>query len=448
MNIIPVFPASQQGTAPAPTGLSAGNGTTGFDDILGRELQLPADHERSSKQNSPLADLNQTVSQDPQQQSTSNSLFSSAHQDSSLGEMLENLLQDGKSADTIDLPQLSENRAEQFVFTIPFSLLTSRTRFDSGIPLSEDVSGSFNGFRALPAHTTAAQISHDQTEKQAGTTFSDKTPNAADRWTDMLQPMVALTNHSTQQPTDEAAPRMLTFGYHSSTSTFFTRMPEAHEVTAGKPLIQADFSTSTATILFSSKSQPTVGTTAPISPSTIVPLPQTSEVHSMKNTLAVDQKSIFSENSPVSFLLSGQPDSFRYPQTTTPSSQTSLLLQELQKLIADNNDSLTITATFQRRPVSEHAANDFFSRYVQQNADLQNNTGGNLLKATNNAHIGAEQSAPQSLLQPGTDPLRPHMTQRVHEQFLNTQATAAEQNSRNSSDNQTFQQHSQSQDGA
>ncbi len=449
MNIIPVFPASQQGTAPAPTGLSAGKGTMGFDDILGRELQLPSDHARSSEQNSHLSNLNQSVSQDPQQQSAANSLFSTAHQDSSPGEMLENLLQDVKSADSLDLPQPAENRAEQFDFTIPFSLLTSRAVFGGGIPLSEDVSGSFNGFKAIPADIPAAHANHDQAEQSAGTTLSNMAPTAADRWANMLQPMVIQTDQSTQQPIDEAmAPRMLTFGYHSSISTFFATMPDTHKVTAGKPLIEADFSTSAATIMFSSKSHPPVGTSAPVNPTAIAPSLQVSEPHSMKIGLTGDGNNIFSENSPVSFLLSGQPDRFRTPQTTTSASQTSLLLQELQKVIADNNDSLTITATLQRRPVSDHAAHDFFARYVQQNADLQNNTGVNLLKAGTGVPAGAEQSAPQAVLQFSTDPLRPHTTQRVHEQFLNTQATVAEQNSRNSSDNQTLQQHSQSQDGA
>ncbi len=449
MDIIPILPTPQQGTTPHPAELPTGTAETGFDEILRRGMRTPAPPSQSPAKTTLPAGRNKSDVSNPEVQAVASDLDSIETADSALNDRGEDAPSATGSSLVPSLLQTEKSRVQQYFLPNALGVIFNSTPADFSAPYTDFFSGSLSYSRTVSPQFSPTLPNVEQDAQSSALNRLNIFARYTGHGADFLQPAGTDQTQISAQPTANAAvSQAITLELQSSASPFSIKTAESLRITAEKMIVQAGFTSSTQTINPGSQRKHTLEprTSDSIKPFAVSLL--SNDFSSVKNSMPFDKGSIFFESSTVSFSRLGQAESAPAVQTAASAQQSTLMLEELQKLIRHNNDRLTITATLERTPAPDQAKSDHLLKPVQANPEQQHSSTETLFRMSTSpapvAALNPQETAPQTK----PEHLRSGLMEGFQEQFISSRSASSEQSSRNGTDQQMLQQHSQSADGS
>lgn len=391
MDIIPIIPAPQQGTSPHSVELPMGSGETGFDKVLSQELP---NHETLSL---------------PRQK---------------------NALQDDKNIPSQDKTQLlSDDHQPQPVMTPPGSVTHEQ-------PNSLNPPGPFVDLKDTDRlvkqsdNSRAEQFSAERLQKSPG---DGRTTVASN-----LQPGTTEPKGSTGIPVENYIfSHEMTLQLNSSASAFSIKSTEAVSIAGDKTFINAGIE------LLAPYFKNTQGTDPgrPLA-NAFKADPQlslTPEPQSYKTGYTPERGGAVLESPQFSIFMKGH---------TAHSGHPSIMLEEIQRLINQNNDTVNMEVSIETRMTARKTIGNLVSPAILQNSEAQNSPTQSAAKVNTASALETVLHSSEILSQSKTDHFRDPLRGNVQEQLFNAKSGAIAKNTENNANNQTLQQNSNSPDNS
>ena len=391
MDIIPIIPAPQQGTSPHSVELPMGSGETGFDKVLSQELP---NHETLSL---------------PRQK---------------------NALQDDKNIPSQDKTQLlSDDHQPQPVMTPPGSVTHEQSN-------SLNPPGPFVDLKDTDRlvkqsdNSRAEQFSAERLQKSPG---DGRTTVASN-----LQPGTTEPKGSTGIPVENYIfSHEMTLQLNSSASAFSIKSTEAVSIAGDKTFINAGIE------LLAPYFKNTQGTDPgrPLA-NAFKADPQlslTPEPQSYKTGYTPERGGAVLESPQFSIFMKGH---------TAHSGHPSIMLEEIQRLINQNNDTVNMEVSIETRMTARKTIGNLVSPAILQNSEAQNSPTQSAAKVNTASALETVLHSSEILSQSKTDHFRDPLRGNVQEQLFNAKSGAIAKNTENNANNQTLQQNSNSPDNS
>ena len=423
MDIIPIIPAPQQGTSPHSVELPMGSGETGFDKVLSQELP---NHETLSlpRQKNALQDdknIPDSLNQSEQSKDFFSDIFSTS--DSS------HRLQD-KNIPSQDKTQLlSDDHQPQPVMTPPGSVTHEQ-------PNSLNPPGPFVDLKDTDRlvkqsdNSRAEQFSAERLQKSPG---DGRTTVASN-----LQPGTTEPKGSTGIPVENYIfSHEMTLQLNSSASAFSIKSTEAVSIAGDKTFINAGIE------LLAPYFKNTQGTDPgrPLA-NAFKADPQlslTPEPQSYKTGYTPERGGAVLESPQFSIFMKGH---------TAHSGHPSIMLEEIQRLINQNNDTVNMEVSIETRMTARKTIGNLVSPAILQNSEAQNSPTQSAAKVNTASALETVLHSSEILSQSKTDHFRDPLRGNVQEQLFNAKSGAIAKNTENNANNQTLQQNSNSPDNS
>ena len=454
MDIIPILPAPQQGTTPQPAELPTGTGGTGFDEILRQGMVTTASRLRSPDNTTIPAGRNKPEQSDPETQPAITGFDPSQTPGPALSEIDKDLTSPAESLRSPALLQPAASSLQQFFVPNAPGFIFNHAPAEFSMVFAGKISDSLPGSGTLSPDVTAPLPNVDQAVQPAEQNRSSIFARLSAQGTDFLQPAASEPNQRSAEPArNTGISRSITLELQANASPFSVKTAESVAVTAEKISIEADFTAARQVLNLAHQRLNTFAPQAPDSAKPGAVFLQSDGSSFVRNNMPIETGSFFFESSTLSFSLPGQAESAP-AQTAASMQQSTLMLNQLAKLIGHNNDRLTITATLERTPNPNLTNHETLLKAVQETSDLvqknpeqQRTAAENLFRINSNPFPAAALTIQETAPQTKPEHLRSTMMEGFREQFLGPRAASAEQNARSAADQQ-MQQHPQSADGS
>jgi len=429
MDIIPIIPAPQQGTSPHSVELPTGSGETGFDKVLSQELPnhdaLAQPHQKNSLQND--RSTPESLNQSEQSKDLLNDIFATSNSSHRLQE---------KDIPSPDIAKLLRNQAQpQPVTTHPDSALQSNSA-SLEQPNFLNSPGPFLDLKDSERlvnqsdNSLTGQFSAENLQKSS----ADERTIAASQ----LQQGVAESKVSTGIPVENYIfSHEMTLKLNSSASAFSIKSTEAVTIAGDKTFINAGIELLAPYLKNNQGTNPGESLTSSFKAVPQVPLTPEPQSHKTGYTPIPDRAGAVFESPHISIFMKGQP---------AHAGQPSILLDEIQRLISQNNDTAMMEVSFETRMTARKTIGNLVSPALLQNTEAQTSPTQSAVKVNTGSALETVLHSSEILSQPKTDHLRDSIRDNVGERLFNAKSGAIAKNTENNANNQTLQQNSNSPD--
>ena len=435
MDIIPIIPAPQQGQSPHSVELPTGSGETGFDKVLSQELPnhepLSLPRQTDTLQNN--KNIPDSLNQSEQTKDVFSDLFSTLESSHRL---------QAKDLTSQDIDQLlSEDEQPQTVTTDPDpGIKTGLGTFEQPNFITQ--LGPFVDLR--DPQPLLGQADNRWIEQFSAENLQKSPGDGRSILASLLQPGTAEPKGSTGIAVDNYLfSRELTLQLNSSASAFSIKSTEAVSIAGDKTFINAGIELLTSYFRNNQGANPDEALGNSFKADSQVPL--TAEPQSFNTGYTPERGGAVFEPSLFSIFMKGQPE-INFPGQTAHTGQPTIMLEEIQRLISQNNDTVNMEVSFETRMTARKAIGNLVNPAILQNAEAQISPTQTAAKVNTTSALETVLNSSEILPQSKTDHLRDSIRDNVQEQTFNAKSGAIAKNAENNANNQTLQQNSNSPD--
>ncbi len=436
MDIIPIIPAPQQGPPTPSVDTPAGNGDTGFDTILNQEMpnqatsiveNSPSETWKQQSSKAPLNSEEQPMAEDSDAMpgEGSGQLFDFPSSQNSAAS-----LHDTSQVETIVSDQLEKIDLAADPFAQHYSLFRQSA---TGIDVSDTF--SIPGNREIPTNQSLRDLPADKLPENLLDPFVTLT-DIVDR---LLSPEQLRPSELAGISNDNSSPYpRFSLELQSTASAFSIKSGDAAAITisAQSAFIDVNIEMGSATPL---------STQGNISQSVPVNLLQ-ADAHSQLRTISdfinislPERAGAFFDTPHTSAFMNNQPGTAPAGQQPNIGS-SSILLQELQKLLTNSEDSISLEVPFEPKVTSSKEIGYLFRPAILENYEARMSAAETSTRVSNNSLFEALLVDPGVSTHSKADPLRTSISEKANEQLLNPKFDLLGKNVEQNTNSQTSQQ--------